>query len=294
MRGILRPEVFDPKQEMSSRQVEIHYNLDEDSPTVDIHSHSHYEIYLFCEGDLERYVVGAKSYTLQRGDLLLIPPMVMHHPVFQEEARRYERYVLWLSQEYWEQLIEGDPDLAGAMGLCRQRGEYLLRFPSPAVSRMLERELKNMWAEFQGSDLCRDTAIRISCLNFLVQLNRGASEETVVDSLRDSGSPLLEQVIAYIHRHYGQPITLQDTARRFFVSPSTVEHLFTQKLGLSFYRYVTKRRMLESRIQIAAGVPIKEVCRSCGYTDYSNFYKAFTKEVGMPPSQYRALGRRQG
>ena len=293
MRHTLRPAAFDPQQEMRAPQFEIRCCLDEDSPTVDIHSHAHYELYLFCEGDLERYVVGSRSYRLRRGDLLLIPPMVAHHPIFQEGARRYQRYVLWCSQEFLARLSETDPDMDCAFRLCREREEYLLRFPSPSVSRMLERELQTMWTESQSRSLCRETAVRLSCMNFLVRLNRSVSADTVVAGLRDAESPLLEQVIAYIHEHYGERLSLRDTARRFFVSPSTIEHLFTQKLGWSFYRYVTRRRIIEAQNQIAAGVPIKTVSLACGYADYSNFYKAFTKEVGIPPSQYHSLGQRQ-
>lgn len=293
MRRTIQPTAFNPQQEMSTPQIEIRYCLDEDSPTVDIHSHIHYEFYLFCEGDLERYVVGTKSYCLQRGDLLLIPPMVAHHPIFQEGAKRYKRYVLWCSQEYLAWLAKQDQDLAYAWQLCRDRGEYLLRFPSPSISQMLEGGLQTMWTEAQGSSLCRETAVQLSCMNFLVQLNRSASAASVVASLRDADSPLLEQVITYIHGHYRERLSLQETARRFFVSPSTIEHLFTQKLGWSFYRYITKLRIIEAQNEISAGIPIKTVSRNCGYTDYSNFYKAFTKEVGTTPSQYRNLGQRQ-
>ena len=291
MRHILKPAAFDPQQEMRTSQVEIRYCLDENSPTVDIHSHSHYELYLFCEGDLERYVVGSRSYRLQQGDLLLIPPMVAHHPIFQEGAKRYRRYVLWCTQEYLAWLTQTDPDIGRAFRLCRDREEYLLRFSSLSVSQALESELQTMWTEFQSSSLCRKTAIQLCCMNFLVRLNRSVSANAVVTSLRDSDNPLLEQVITYIHGHYGERLSLRDTARHFFVSPSTIEHLFTQKLGGSFYRYVTKRRIIEAQNQITAGVPIKTVFYNCGYTDYSNFYKAFTKEVGVSPSQYRRQGR---
>ena len=293
MRHTLRPAAFDPQQEMRTPQVEIRYCLDEDSPTVDIHSHAHYELYLFCEGALERYVVGSRSYRLQRGDLLLVPPTVAHHPIFQEGAMRYQRYVLWCSQEYLARLTQLDPDLDYAFRLCREQGEYLLRFPSSSVAQTLEDELKTMWMECQSRSLCKEAAIHLSCMSFLVRLNRSVSADTVVASPRDSENPLLEQIIAYIHGHYGERLSLQDTARRFFVSPSTVEHLFTQKLGWSFYRYVTKRRIIEAQNQIAAGVPIKTVSHNCGYTDYSIFYKAFTREVGVSPSQYRRLGQRQ-
>ncbi len=294
MKRAIRPAAFDPQQEMSAPQIEIRYCLDEDSPAVDIHSHNHYELYLFCEGDLEWYMVGTKRYTLQRGDLLLIPPMVTHHPIFREGARRYERYVLWCSRAYLAQLEEVDPDITGVFRLCREREEYLLRFPSPDLSQALESELHNMWAETRGSERCRSTALRLSCMRLLVRLNRSVSADTVVASDRGAESPLLDQVITYVHGHYGERLSLQDVARRFFVSPSTIEHLFSQKLGWSFYRYVTKRRVVEARNQIAAGVPIQDVSHNCGYPDYSNFYKAFTKETGLSPSQYRRLRQREG
>lgn len=291
MKQTTSPAAFDPQQEMRAPQIEIRYCLDEDSPTVDIHSHTHYELYLFCEGDLDRYVVGTRNYRLQRGDLLLIPPAVAHHPIFKEGAKRYQRYVLWCSQAYLDWLTDMDPDIGYAFRLCRERGEYLLRFPT--ISQLLESDLRTMWTESRGRSLCRRTAVQASCMNFLIHLSRSASTDTVVSSLHDAENPLLEQVIAYIHGHYGDRLSLQDTAKRFFVSPSTIEHLFTQKLGWSFYHYVTKRRIIEAQNQIAAGVPIKLVCTNCGYNDYSNFYKAFTKETGVSPSRYRDLGQRK-
>lgn len=293
MAHTVKPAVFDPQQEMRAPQLEIRYCLDEDSPTVDIHAHTHYELYLFCEGDLERYVVGSRSYRLQRGDLLLIPPMVTHHPIFREGARRYQRYVLWCSREYLDHLAEADPDLSGVFRLCREREEYLLRFSSPDLSQALEREMSAMWAEAEGDAPCRNTALRLSCMRLLVRLNRAVSAGAVVSGVPGGESPLLDQVIAYIQAHYGERLSLQDTARRFFVSPSTVEHQFTQKLGWSFYRYVTKWRVTEAKTQIAAGVPMKTASRNCGYEDYSNFYKAFLGETGISPSQYRRLRQRQ-
>lgn len=288
MRRAIKPAAFDPRQEMRTPQIEIRYCLDENSPTVAIHSHNHYELYLFCEGDLERYVVGSKSYCLRRGDILLIPPMEMHHPVFREQARRYERYVLWCAKSYWNALLEQDPELGGVMALCKEREEYLLRF-SPGAAQFLERQFQAMWAETQGGGICHETAMKAACMDLLVRLNRCVAAGEVMDETQDIGNTLLTQVIAYIHENYGLPITLQDTAKRFFVSPSTVEYQFTQKLGCSFYRYVTRRRIVEAQNQIAAGIPIKAVAQNCGYTDYSIFYKAFVKETGSSPSNFRRL-----
>ncbi len=287
MSHIIKPAAFDPLQEMRVPGIEIRYCLDEDSPTVDIHSHTHYELYLFCEGDLDRYVVGSRSYRLQRGDLLLIPPMTPHHPIFQAGARRYQRFVLWFSRDYLDRLTELDPDISSVFRLCREREDYMIRFASPELPQALEGDMQSMWAEAEGGAPCRSAALHLSCMRLLVRLNRGVSANAMVSVLPGGESPLMDQVIAYIHEHYSERLSLQSIAEKFFVSQSTIEHLFTQKLGLSFYRYVTKWRIAEAKTQIAASVPIKIACQNCGYEDYSNFYKAFIKETGLPPSRYR-------
>ena len=37
---------------------------------------------------------------------------------------------------------------------------------------------------------------------------------------------------------------------------------------------------------LAEGIGVSEVCERCGFSDYSNFLKAFTKSVGISPKKY--------
>ena len=289
MKRSIRPMRFNPGQEMQSREIELRYCLDADSPTVEFHAHPFYELYLFCEGDLQSYVVGSRSYQLKRGDILLIPPAVMHHPIFQQDAHQYKRYVLWLSDDFLKNIVALDPDMDYAMRLCREREEYMGRCATPALAQTLENYLQTIWFEMQGEALCRTACAHYACINFLVQLNRTISDKNIVSGIHGHKSPLLDKLVTYIHENYASPITLQGTAEHFFVSPSTVEHLFTQKLGKSFYRYVIECRIITAQSLILSGVPLKTVSRSCGYPDYSNFYKAFTREVGVSPSEFRTF-----
>ena len=98
---------------------------------------------------------------------------------------------------------------------------------------------------------------------------------------------LLDQIIHYVEAHLSDRITVADIAARFWVSPSSFSQLFKKKMGISFYRYVTQRRLLESKLLIKAGMPMEQVSISVGFQDYSSFYRAFKAEFGQSPAQFR-------
>ena len=86
-----------------------------------------------------------------------------------------------------------------------------------------------------------------------------------------------------------EPITLADTAKHFWVSESKISQTFRQKLGSSFYRCVTQRRLIAAKSLIIQGIPLNEVNERVGFADYSTFFRAFKREYGIAPSQFREL-----
>ena len=62
-----------------------------------------------------------------------------------------------------------------------------------------------------------------------------------------------------------------------------------QKLGISFYRYVTQRRLIEAKTLIEKEIALEDVALQVGFEDYSGFYRAVKKEYGISPRQYRQL-----
>lgn len=236
----LPPSKYDPLMEMRNPDFEMQYVIDDIPPEVALHAHLFYEIYLFCEGDINTYVVGHNSYHLRSGDVLVIPPEVMHHPIFRGGITQYKRYTLYLSQNYITKLCQIDEELSHVLNRCRENGDYLIRCKQAAHSRALENTLLSIGYTQTENCLCAKAERQCRCINFLVELNRADTEHLVINSRIDHHFTLLEQIIAYISENFQNQISLNSTAASFFVSSSTVESLFKQNLGKSFYRYVTE------------------------------------------------------
>ena len=100
---------------------------------------------------------------------------------------------------------------------------------------------------------------------------------------------LLDRITAYIEHHYASCIPIDDLARRFYVSNSTISHLFKQRMGVSLYRYITQRRLIAAKTLIRQGRRMEDVGREVGFSDYSTFYRAFKQEFGISPRQYRKM-----
>lgn len=270
---------------MRRRTLEIRY-LESNPQEADIHAHPFYEIYYFLEGNLECYVVGGRSYRLRPGDMLILPPGIPHYPVFRREGAPYRRYTLWLSEEILQQMEILDAGLMTAMHQCRDQENYRVRCTVPAVRQSFEKYLQNMWEEEQLDSVCKHANLCGLCLNYLALLNRVLADEHQAVVKRQTDD-LLNQVLTYISANYTKSITLNSVAEHFYTSPSHIENLLTKNVKKPFYRYVTECRIIHAQSLIAGGMSLKNVGLACGYNDYSNFYRAFTREVGISPSQYR-------
>ena len=285
---ILRAEGVDfqnfyQELEMSEPLVETHRDVTYSNTQLSLHSHVFYEL-LFCMNDCgAEYLVGADRYRLRRGDIVFVPPGISHRPLLPEKLTEpYERYVLWLSQEFVDDFIErfapnGKPIAYGT--LLRTGGTKW-----ELLGELFRRGVR----EAENREIGWQAAVYGNTITLLTLMGRSIQERTAA-VLKAEKPDLLNAVLTYIEMHLGDRITLEDTAKHFYVSVSTVTQLFRQKMGTSFYHCVTQRRLIAAKALIGEGRSLEEVSRMVGFTDYSSFYRAFKKEYGITPRQYTQL-----
>ena len=60
-------------------------------------------------------------------------------------------------------------------------------------------------------------------------------------------------------------------------------------MHVSFYQYVTQRRLIAAKSMVSQEPNLNILSEKVGFSDYSAFYRAFKKEFGISPREYRNL-----
>ncbi len=289
MRRHLREMGIDPNNlyqelEMSSRFVNTHQDTSYSNATVSLHSHNYYEI-LHCRSDSGvEYLIGSARYRLQKGDIVLVPPGVSHRPILPEKMTEpYVRDVLWVSTEFVDNIERMDPDPTSMyrdhhlpVRTAGTRWEFLGDLFRKGVQE--EEERRPGW----------EIAVLGNTMMIFAHLKRAYMERST-GTMKAEKPELLDRIAAYIEENYANHITVDALARHFYVSSSTISHLFKQKMGVSLYRYVTQRRLIAAKKMIGEKIPMEEIAHRVGFTDYSTFYRAFKQEFGISPRQFGRL-----
>lgn len=278
----LDPGNFYQELEMSARYVETHRDVSWTNANVSLHSHTFYEL-LYCANTCGvEYLVGANRYRLQRGDVVLVPPGISHRPLLPENmVEPYKRYVLWLSPEFAQIARSLFPPEDGA----HQRDTHLIR-TAGTPWEFLGEMFRSGVQEVENARPGWEAVLLGNTLTLVAQLCRALTDSRVQPPKAEQPE-LLDRVMAYVEENLRQKITLSGTAHQFYVSESTISQLFRKKMGVSFYRCVTQRRLIAAKTLIEGNVPMEMVSEETGFSDYSAFYRAFKQEYGISPRQYR-------
>jgi two-component system response regulator YesN len=99
---------------------------------------------------------------------------------------------------------------------------------------------------------------------------------------------LTRAVILYIEKNLGSDISLAAMADMYLVTPSHLSRTFKKETGWTFLKYLTHRRIEESRTLLAdPSRRISEISETCGFRTPTRFTQLFKRIIGKTPSEYR-------
>lgn len=100
---------------------------------------------------------------------------------------------------------------------------------------------------------------------------------------------LSARIIRYISEHT-DTVTLKDIAKHFAYHPNYISSLLHRETGKTFSEILLEQRM-DRALSLLKGttLSIEEIAAMLGYSNSSNFYKAFRKYYGYSPRRYLNL-----
>lgn len=243
-----------------------------------VHTHDMLEVNYILSGQV-RFSVEGNLYDVQPGDVLIMRPAETHMPIIDGPAP-HERVTVHFTREYLSQFFpDCGPLLTPFFG--RKIGTYNQyhreHFASSLGCDALTAIGRNAKDSFDEPGY-----IHIHLMTFLSELDlawrrRNLKEEKTLPTA------LSGRLLDYINKHLFEEISVSSISEHFHMSATHINRLFRQATGTTVWKYVSAKRLVAAREKIRAGETAEEASRSCGFGDYSAFYRAYRLRFSSTP-----------
>lgn len=235
-----------------------------------LHTHNVYELLYIVNGDAT-HVIEDRKYKLKKGDLILIRPLHYHYIQIDSSAN-YERYNILF-----------DPDRHGVknFNLIPENIEIINLSGNKTAEDVFHRldfYLKNSSYETLLQFIPPMLSELFLNLSIFPQEH---SEENF------TSSPLITDALKYINDNLFTVQSVEEISKHLFVSESYLFRLFKSELHQTPKKYIMDKRLLCAQKMIADGEKPVAVCDTCGFGDYTTFYRNYSTFFGHSPSEER-------
>lgn len=243
------------------------------------HSHATVELYYLMDGE-RVYFVDGQVVTVRKGELILIAEHELHATASSEVAE-FERILV----NYDPSVLP--PELQRLQLLSAGR-----RFRVFALSLREQDEAERLLLRI--IDECRQKKAYFEpyCLALFAEVAvlLGRAENAAGSAVPSPHSlhHKVSEIAAYLRERYKDSVTLEETARHFYMSSSYLSRIFHRLTGFHFREYIIHIRVREAqRLLAGSRLKIQEIALAVGFEHLSHFNKTFKKATGLTPMQYR-------
>ncbi len=254
-----------------------------------VHTHDFIEIVYVRSGKAIEIVDG-RSYSVRHGDMFFMNYGSTHETVVEEE---YSYVTICFSPETVGQSIITPENAFSLLSLTAfnemrsDAGGGKISFDGTERTGV-ERLLEDMLREEEKKETSWNRVME----NYLNILITKMLRKTEYGDKKTDREEIWQQLVAYIDDNPEADLSLATLAKKCFYNPSYFSRVFKEKFGVSLVEYVNRKRIENAvRLLCESECSVDEILESVGFSDRSNFYRVFSKLMGMTPSDVRKKGK---
>ena len=239
------------------------------------HLHHHLELVLFLEGSSIGFA-DTERCEIEAGDAFLAFPEQIHR----YESHAPERFYILIADP--ELMPELAPLFTGPLP-----GSALIK---GGAKDPLVLEAARRLVEMKSPQTVSEKAVQKGLL--LTVFGRILSHCSLSQT-RTGGPHAFRAVVEYCTKNYQKELALSVLERELHVSKYYVSHLFSERMQLSFNDYVNSLRVAHACRHLKSDeLSVTEICAQVGFSTLRTFNRAFQKQMGCSPSEYRKKQRK--
>ncbi|MCC2253797.1 AraC family transcriptional regulator [Ruminococcus sp. CLA-AA-H200] len=237
----------------------------------------HYCIHHILSGS-GTYTTGKISVRLKAGDtFILFPGVELEYQADSEEPWEYG----------WAGFMGADAASIIRNTEFSRESPYILKGRVPGEK--IREGIGNIYRA-KGNNYESAVAMAGALYSLLAVFMQYAEKE---DRQTDTQETYVERAQSYIGNNYSYPITVEDVAAYVGISRSHLFRSFQSYLRQSPKEYLTEYRIKQAcRLLRETGLSVSAIAYSVGFENNLYFSKAFRKQKGISPSEYRKAKRR--
>lgn len=231
------------------------------------HYHTEYELLYMLSGDAF-FVFKGRKYHMTPRCLQVVKPGEYHHIEVMPNTP-YERIVIRFSEADMPAPLR--PPVKELMPLYNTINPELID-----VLLELETIIRMMKGQVMINSL-------VSALNILLgYLVSGHDTPKKPIASNDK----LKTILSYIDGNITELNTIEDVCKGLYISKTALSKVFSSHLSTSVMEYIRTQKCMKAQSLLLSGAKASEVYITCGFNDYSSFYRNYLKIFGEPPSKH--------
>ena len=254
----------------------IYYNLHDEHPDPSDyipHCHSGYEIIYVLDGE-GRYVVEGTEYELCANTLMVFCPNEFHY-VDVSPNHVYDRYVIHFDKSF----LQGDSEY-----LVKRFDEKPFGEGNFYSAMDIPLSVLSVYERLNNLSVLPKAEAKIMTKMLLGELLVLLSVASPTERKSES-EPLGAKVTRYLNENISAPFSLDELAKKFYVSKFYLCRTFKAYNGVSIVGYINSKRIMLAKEMIESGETASNAAFRVGFGDYSSFYRAYKKTVGHAPKK---------